>query len=59
MFGFITLPLPFSFAKSSFFFFFFMAAPEAHGSSQVRGLIRAVATSLHHSHSNAGSEPSL
>ena len=29
--------------------------PETYGSSQARGLIGAVATSLHHSHSNAGS----
>ena len=28
----------------------------AYGGSQARGLIRAVATSLHHSHSDAGSE---
>ena len=42
----------------SFFFFFFLlfrAAPTAYGSSQARGRIRAVAVSLHHSHSNAGS----
>ena len=34
----------------------FMAA---YGSSQARGRIRAVATSLHHSHSSIGSEPCL
>ena len=42
-----------------FFFFFFLlfrAAPEAYGVSQARGLIGAVATGLHHSHSNVGSE---
>ena len=58
----------------SFLFFFFVfcrllfvvvvvaiswAAPEAYGGSQARGPIGAVATSLHHSHSNAGSEPRL
>ena len=35
------------------------AAPVAYGDSQARGLSRAVAASLHHSHGNAGSEPSL
>ena len=30
-----------------------------HGSSQARGSIRATAVSLHHSHSNLGSEPHL
>ena len=37
-----------------FFFFFglFRAAPTAYGSSQVRDPIRAIATGLHHSHSN-------
>ena len=38
-----------------FFFAFSRAASTAHGGSQDRGLIRAVAVSLHHSHSNAGS----
>uniref|UniRef100_A0A8D0ZUE2 Sushi domain-containing protein n=1 Tax=Sus scrofa TaxID=9823 RepID=A0A8D0ZUE2_PIG len=33
--------------------------PTAYGSSQARGLIRAVAAGLHHGHSNAGSEPRL
>ena len=40
----------------SFFFvclFVFWAAPVAYGGSQARGRIRAVAASLHHSHSNA------
>ena len=36
-------------------FSFFRAAPEAYGSSQARGGVRAAAASLHHSHSNAGS----
>ena len=31
----------------------------AHGGSQARGLIGAVAAGLHHSHSNVGSEPGL
>ena len=35
---------------------FFRAAPAAYGGSQARGLIRAVAAGLHHSHSNARSE---
>ena len=47
----------------SFFFFVFLpfsrAAPAAYGGSQARGLIGAVAASLHQSHSNAGSEPCL
>ena len=32
-----------------FFFFLFRAVPETYGGSQARGLIRAVAISLHHS----------
>ena len=35
------------------------AAPAAYGGSQARGRIGAVATGLHQSHSNIGSEPSL
>ena len=35
------------------------ATPAAYGVSQARGLIRAVATGLRQSHSNAGSEPRL
>ena len=31
------------------------ATPMAYGGSQARGLIGAVATALHHSHSNTGS----
>jgi len=46
-----------------FFFFclfaFSRAAPMAYGGSQARSLIGAVATGLHHSHNNAGSEPHL
>ena len=35
------------------------AAPTAYGGSQARGPIGAVATGLHQSHSNSGSEPRL
>ena len=50
--------------RANFFFFFCLfafskAAPVAYGGSQARGLIGAVATGLHHSHSNVGSEPCL
>ena len=38
---------------------FFRAMPLAYGSSQTRGRIGATAASLHHSHSHAGSKPSL
>ena len=37
-------------------FAFSMAVPMAYGSSQARGLIRAVAASLRQSHSNAESK---
>ena len=40
-------------------FCFFKAEPEAHGGSQARGQIGAVVTGLHHSHSNARTEPYL
>ena len=44
----------------SFFFFglfvFSRAIPAAYRGCQARGLIGAVAASLHHSHNNAGSE---
>ena len=46
----------------SFFFCLFAiswAAPMAYGGFQARGPIRAVATGLHQSHSNMGSEPRL
>ena len=42
-----------------FFFSLFRAASMAYGGSQARGGIGAVAASLHHSHSNAGSKPHL
>jgi len=47
--------------KSSFelSLFSFRAAPEAYGSSWAKGQIRAAAAGLHHSHSNARSEPRL
>ena len=38
-------------------YLFFRTEPMAYGSSQARGRIRAVATGLHHSHGNMGSEP--
>ena len=41
------------------FFCFSRAPPTAYGGSQARDLIGSVATSLHHSHSNAGSKPHL
>ena len=40
-------------------FFFFRSALAAYGGSQARGLIGAIAAGLHHSHSNARSEPRL
>ena len=40
-------------------FAFSRAAPVAYGVSRARGLIGAVAASLHHSHSNVRSEPHL
>ena len=50
----------------AYFFFFSLcvgvcvcAAPTAYGGSQARGQIGATAASLHHSHSNARSEPRL
>ena len=39
-----------------YFFAISWAAPMAHGGSQTRGRIGAVATGLHHSHSDVGSE---
>ena len=44
---------------SFFFLLFIWAASAAYGGSQARGPIGDVATSLHQSHSNAGSEPHL
>ena len=42
-----------------FFFCFFRATPSAHGGSQARGLIGAVAAGLRHSYSNTRAEPRL
>ena len=44
-----------------FFFVFchFRAAPTAHGGSQAKSQMGAVAADLHHSHSNEGSKPNL
>ena len=42
-----------------FFFVFSRAAPMVYRGSQARGLIGAVASGLHDSHSNARSEPHL
>ena len=39
------------------YYLLFRATPEAYGGSQARGPIRATAAGLHHSHSNARSEP--
>ena len=50
---------PFLSFFSFFFLFFSRAAPAAYGGFQARGRIRAVTADLHHSHSNAGSEPCL
>ena len=40
-------------------FVFFRVVPTACGSSQARGLIRAIVAGLRHSLRNVGSEPSL
>ena len=50
-----------SFSLSLFFFFSFLfrVSPAAYGNSQARDWIRAAATGLHYSHSNATSEPNL
>ena len=42
-----------------YLFAFSRATPTAHGGSQARGLIQAVAAGLRQGHSNAGSEPCL
>ena len=41
------------------FIYVFRATPAAYGGSQAKGQNRAVATSLGHRHSNAGSKPWL
>ena len=40
-------------------FCLFRATPTAYRSSQARGLIRAIAAGLHHTHTNTRSEPCL
>ena len=53
-------PLFFTYVRFLVFVFVFVfsrATPAAYGDSQARGLIREVAAGLHHSHSNARSEP--
>ena len=52
----VTLP---HFIFLFYFCHFFRAAPAAHGGSQARGQIGAVAADLLHSHSHARSEPHL
>ena len=42
-----------------FIYLLFRAAPTAYGGSQARGQMGATTASLHHSHSNTGSEPRL
>ena len=42
-----------------FFLFWGGATPAAYGGSQDRGPVGAVAAGLHHSHSNARSDPHL
>ena len=52
--------IPISFIYLFFVFLSFSgAAPVAYGASQAMGLIRAVAASLHQSHSSARSKPYL
>ena len=49
-----------SWPKKILFFFFFLGLHPWHmEDSQAKGLIRAVAAGLHHSHSNGRSEPCL
>ena len=56
LFFFFFLFFSFLFFFFLFFFFFSCLLPEAYGNSQARGLIGAVAASLHHSQSNARSK---
>ena len=51
--------IPLHICTTSFFSGLFRDAPAAYGSSKARGVIRAAAAGLHHSHSNAVSEPHL
>ena len=58
-----TIQIPLNFSFFGFFLFlsfcFFQGALATYGNSRARGLIGAVAASLHHSHSNARSKPHL
>ena len=59
LFSLIFLPVYFSLPpekKKKKFFSSFRAAPAAYGGSLARDQVVAVAASLHHSHSNTGSE---
>ena len=49
----------FSFLNFVCLFLLFRVAPEAYGSSQARGWIRASIAGLQHRHSNTGSKPCL
>ena len=51
---FLKLLIDYSNLGDNFFFSFSRATPVAYGGSQARGLIRAVATGPHQSHSNGG-----
>ena len=51
--------LSFKFFGCLLLFSLFRETPVAYGGSQARGLIRATAAGLHHSHGNARSEPRL
>ena len=55
----ISFLLPSSLPSFLPFSLFFLSSPIAYGSSQARSQIGATAAGLHHSHSNARSEPSL
>ena len=56
----LSLPVTVFISSFSFFsFFFFFGHTHGIWRFQARGLIQAVATGLHHSHSNMGSEPHL
>ena len=51
----LDLTVNLTFLNFIFVFCLFRAAPVAYGGSQARGLIGAIAASLHHSHSSARS----
>ena len=58
-FSFIVLPATLNEEDFSLVGCCFRTAPKTHGRSQARGRHGAAAAGLHHSHSNAGSEPHL